>query len=154
MISSLFLSPEKLIEKYPSVQIYGWNDSRIGLFYSAHLLVGLSNTGGSPLLIHERSFLSLMSFGKKMAIRKAVYLENPSDVEQDLLTPGELIEEYPNVIYLSWNPTKIGVLLSAGLLIGHSHGKGHGSSITRKSFLMLVDHAHGTLDRRRNLSSY
>lgn len=142
-----FLPTELLLEKYPSVNIFGWNSTRVSIFYHSHLLVGNYGNGKSKMLINERSFLALMGFAKKMAIRKAVYLENPTARENDLLSPAELIQEYPNAAYMGWCPTKVGIFLSAGLLVGHNRGVGQSSLITRKSFILLVDHAHGTFEK-------
>ncbi len=149
-----FLPTQLLFEKYPSVNILGWNSTRVGIFYHSHLLVGIYGKGKPQLLVNERSFLALMSFAKKMAIRKGVYLENPTAGEYDLLSPAELIQEYPNAGYMGWCPTKVGIFLSAGLLVGHTRGVGQSSLITRKSFVMLVDHAHGTFEKWKEVTKF
>ena len=35
-----FLSPDELVHKYRQIELLGWNASKIGVFFSAHLLIG------------------------------------------------------------------------------------------------------------------
>ncbi|MBL4863023.1 MAG: hypothetical protein JKY09_08415, partial [Crocinitomicaceae bacterium] len=67
----------------------------------------------------------------------------------ELLSPQEIVDEYSELnAILGWTPTKIGVFLSSKLLTGIVKSNGRGCLITRRSFLLLVNYAIGTCERR------
>ncbi len=140
-----------LFDRYKSVRVLGWNLSRIGIFVNSSLLLGFPNERQKPTLICERSFQALIKLANKTVDAQKIDNNISSEDYTDLMTPLELYETYPRVIVLGWSPTKIGLFLSSQLLVGYQKGAGRSCYITRMSFLRLMEHANGTLDRRKIL---
>lgn len=145
-----FKEPSIWLEKYPnSVQFLNWNASRIGVFYNSYLLYGQKKNVKETVLIEGNSYLSLMSLTDKMNQAHTITVGQADYCVYDLLTPEELMEEYDEVEeVLGWTATKIGIFYWSKLLVGSSNGKGRSVMITRKSFLLLVEHAVEVIQQR------
>lgn len=142
-------TPQTLYNRYPEVQLLGWNVSRIGVLLNAYLLHGLPKEKRRLALVDERSFQALIKFSGSVFDEHKAQTTTRSVGLTELVTPTELIEEYEDLVNLGWTPTKIGIFLSCKLLVGCQNGVGRSCLITRGSLLRLVDHANGTSERRK-----
>lgn len=138
--SITYLTPNEMIRKYPQVEGFGWNASKIGTFFSAGLLRGKRKILKSQIL--ESSFLELIEYLDKVTEKKRTSLNGKSPLKRDYLTPDELIHKYIQVAdELDWNASKVGIFFSSGLLLGYRNGKEYKALIDEASFLELVDYA-------------
>lgn len=147
-----------LYNKYCNVEYLGWSASRISMFLSANLLVGISGSKRYPARIREKSFLKLIQFYREVIeIRNGLIdpastnmNENSKDrFAEMLLTPQELFDAYPRVELLGWTSARIGVFLKCKLLIGVTRGTGRPSLISQASFIRLIEFANSNLDRMK-----
>lgn len=146
--SSTSLTPYEIIRKYPHVEGFGWNASKIGTFFSAGLLLGKRKLLKS--LILESSFLELMAYFDKVAEKKRMATFGSASIRRDYLTPEELIHKYAQVVdELDWNASKVGIFFSSGLLLGYRNGKEYKAMIDETSFRELIDYATGLSIRRK-----
>lgn len=145
-----FLTTSELFEKYPQVKNLGWNESNVGIFLSSYLLLGLPRYKRRKGVIDERSFRALIGFTNQLSKAHIVRSELTGDFcDFDFLTPGEIVEEYAQIVsLLGWDETKLGKFLRCRLLMGNITSSGRSNLITRRSFQLLVDHAVQTIDRR------
>ncbi len=132
-----YLTPNEIVHKYPVVENYGWNASKIGTFFSSGLLIGKRKILKSKIL--ESSFLELISYFEKVSEKKRI---NGFDLNRkDYLTPDELIHKYRHLENdLDWNASKVGIFFSSGFLIGYRNSKEYKALINEGSFLELVDY--------------
>jgi hypothetical protein len=69
-----FLTPEELAQKYPQVQDIGWTSSKIGVFFSAGLLIGKQCKKEKKSLILESSFIELMEYYNQLILKRQVFV--------------------------------------------------------------------------------
>lgn len=147
-----------LYDKYCNVEYLGWSPSRISMFLSANLLVGVPSSKRFPARIREKSFVKLIEFYQQVIeIRNGLIdprsvLEETNPVDkfaEILLTPQELFDAYPRVELLGWTSARIGVFLKCKLLIGVTRGAGRSSLISQASFIRLIEFANSNLDRMK-----
>ncbi|MBD3638146.1 MAG: hypothetical protein HUJ25_12410 [Crocinitomicaceae bacterium] len=145
----IYRSPQYLYDAYPQVHEFGWNTSRIGIFMSSHLLHGNKKENGKSSEVEERSFQALIKY-RNMVIQSAIVPDKvPYMRTSERHTPTDLIEMYyPRIQALCWTPTKVGVFFRCGLLNGYKEASGRSAMITPESFVRLIDHAVGTIERR------
>jgi hypothetical protein len=63
----------ELIEKYPDVDILGWDARNLGIYHAGTLLIGKRSGRESKTLIYEPSFLELMEFANNQLFNRRVY---------------------------------------------------------------------------------
>ena len=144
-----FKSPTYLFEKYKQMRRFGWTLPRIGMFLNSYLLFGHPRDNKNPARIHERSFQALIKYSNEVSQRQVVQDKHPDLDGGDFFTPTELIEMFPaHAKAFNWTPTKIGVFHCTKLLNGYKVGAGRSSFISRKSFVLLINHTIGTIERR------
>lgn len=145
-----FLTTAELFEKYPQVKNLGWNDSNVGLFLSSYILLGLPRYRRRKGEIDERSFRALIKFTNELSRAHIIRSDVSGDYcEFDFLTPSEIVEEYAQVVHLlGWDESKLGRFMRCRLLMGTRTSGGRSNLITRRSFILLVDHAVETINRR------
>jgi len=136
----------ELREKYPQVELLGWNALKIGTFLSSKLLIGTNKSSRQPALIREKSFVKLMNHSNDLRNLHNCLIDPTNRSCIDLLTPQELYEDYPRVMLLDWSAARIGMFLNAKLLIGIHKGSGRSALIARPSFVSLIELANSNLD--------
>lgn len=68
---------------------------------------------------------------------------------QDMLTPEELIERYPDAKHkLGWCASKIGMFFNSGLLVGHRSGRECKAIILESSFVELLKYVNNITNQK------
>jgi hypothetical protein len=68
------LTPDELVHKYPQViNELDWNASKVGIFYSAGLLLGYRNGRECKALIVEASFMELIDYASVISLKGGSY---------------------------------------------------------------------------------
>lgn len=137
-----FFSPDELVHKYPQIELLGWNASKIGVFFSAHLLIGNWNRNSNRALINEFSLIELMEYTNAVSAKRTFSTVPCVPIRYNYLTPQELTEAYPQIIQLKWSAITIGIFFNSGLLLGHRNGKDHKALIIESSFIDLVNYVN------------
>jgi hypothetical protein len=145
-------TPEELLILHPNVKEIGWNPSKIGAFFNAHLLQGTRNRRMNKSYIDELSFIELYIYSQDKVRAKMKELNDSKSARAyDLFTPDELIHKYPTAHIFSWDATKIGIFFSGNLLMGFRSTKEHNKAlIIEDSFLNLFNYA-SSLDLRKQI---
>jgi len=145
-----FLSPKELITRYPQVQLLGWTEAKIMLYQRSFLLLGLPSTRSKEFLIDEFDFVELIRHTNEILEAHMVRTNATQYCIFDLLTPGEIVVEHPQITsLLGWDVSKIGLFYSGRLLWGPPNpSAGRSNKITRRSFEALQRKAQKTSLRR------
>ena len=141
-LHAYYLTPDELVHKYPQVESLGWNASKIGIFFSAHLLNGNWNRHANKAFINELSLIELMEYTNAVSAKRTFSTVPSVQLNNNYLTPQELVEFYPQIIQLKWGSIVIGMFFNSGLLLGHRNGKDHKALIVESSFIDLVNYVN------------
>jgi hypothetical protein len=61
-----YLTPAEVIELYPDLKVkFGWNASKIGLFYKSKLLIGYDDASTKKSYIKKSSLIELIQYVNK-----------------------------------------------------------------------------------------
>ncbi len=142
-------TPKWLCQEYSQVELLGWSPSKIGIFLTSNLLVGVLKTNKTSCMIREKSFLKLMSYACLINSRYNELLNLNKKEALNLMSPMELFQEYPRVELIGWNAAKIGMFLNSRLLVGIQKDSKQASLITEKSFQRLVGYVNDNLDWKK-----
>lgn len=69
-----YLTPDELIQKYPQVKDISWTSSKIGVFFSAGLLLGKICKKEKKALILESSFIELIEYYNHVVLKKQLFV--------------------------------------------------------------------------------
>lgn len=138
-------TPEELMQRFPQVKKFGWNSSKIGIFFHSNLLIGYFCGREKKGLILESSFQELIEFTNGVFRKRNVHT-NPIGLESDdanlYCSIEDLLSKYPQVAFLAWSTPKVGVFFSGGLIIGYFKGKGKKAMILESSFTDLIEYTN------------
>ncbi len=138
-LHAYYLTPDELVHKYPQVESLGWNASKIGIFFSGHLLNGNWSRHANKALINEISLIELMEYTNAVSAKRTFSII-PVQLNNNYLTPQELSEAYPQIFQLKWSAITIGIFFNSGLLLGHRNGKVYKAMIVESSFIDLMNY--------------
>jgi|GEM_PF-1094841 len=142
------LTPSQLVRKYPEIELWGWNQSKIGIFYHSRLLVGKPKLFKS--MIEVSSFLELVDYANTLHSKDQLNLRLLHGQHVNHMTPEEIMEEYPEIgRKWNWTASKIGTFYSAKLLLGHRNGKENKALIVERSFQELVEYVNGIQEKMK-----
>jgi hypothetical protein len=146
-------SPEELYHYcYDQCNDRAWNASKIGTFFSAYLLDGLRDFKNNKALISLESYYALVEYSNNQVVEKMMELNNGKrPLAQNLLTPDELMNRFPNVATIGWDTSKIGVFFKSSLLMGYVAKHDKKALIIEDSFRKLIDYASSNLLKRSTI---
>lgn len=127
---SQYYTCRELMQLYKAVKLWGWNSSKIGVFYNCLLLDGRKFGKHSQTIVTESSFIKLMDFVKNSI---EIEEENP-----EYMTYQEIMDGIPQAEFYRWSPTTIGIFNKSGLLQGKRCKKEARSLVSKQSVIRLV----------------
>lgn len=69
----MYLTPEALMTHYPQVKMFGWNASKIGIFFNSGMLIGYHFGKDKKAMILVSSFIELIEFTNLTLSKKQVF---------------------------------------------------------------------------------
>lgn len=137
-------SPENLHHKcYEQCAEFGWNPSKLGMFFRAYLLDGKTDFKHNKVLISLESYYNLVQYAQLRVIQKMELINTGKHPRAyDLLTPDELMKRYPDIAFIGWDAVKLGIFFKSSLLMGVIASHEKKSHIMDDSFRELVDFAN------------
>lgn len=126
-----YLTCRELIQKYPSVQLWGWNAVKIGVFYNCLLLDGRKFGKNSQTIIIEASFLKLIEFVEQGAL----IIES----EPEYANYQNVLDSFVQSVMYRWSPSAIGLFRHSGLLKGKRSHKEGANMVTLQSVERLIE---------------
>ncbi len=145
-------APEEIMHRFPQVKKFGWNSSKIGIFFHSGLLIGYFCGKEKKALVLESSFQELIEFTNGIFLKHRVSsypLDSETDDSNSYTSIEELLSLYPQVEYLTWTAPKIGIFFSSGLLIGYHCGKEKKAMILESSFIGLIEFTNTVMLKRQ-----
>lgn len=141
-----YYTPQELTQRFPQIKAFGWNASKIGIFFNSGLLIGYHCGKEKKALILESTLIDLIEFVNTVLAKRRIfsYPLNPGseDVSLQYRTPEELVRLFPQIKLIGWNASKIGIFFSSLLLLGHHSGKEKKAFILESSFMELIEFAN------------
>lgn len=67
-------APEEIMQRFPQVKKFGWNSSKIGIFFHSGLLIGYFCGKEKKAMILESSFIELIEFTNTVVLKKQVFI--------------------------------------------------------------------------------
>ncbi len=124
----------ELIKRHPMVKLWGWNEAKVGVFYSCLLLDGKKFGKRSRTLITESSFECLKAF--------VINSTQCCDDNPEFMSYDEIMELVPQAELYRWNTSFIGIFYHSALISGKKCKKENRCLVSKASVARLIHYTN------------